>query len=134
MSLTRSADSPASQPSRLAAAACLVLASVLLWRLPLLADTADYLGLVAGAVALGALVAGARLLTGHGDGRAIALTVVALAVIGEALNTFAGLPAATDLRGEVGWATFTALAAELAIVVLLVGEAVGTAPRPTRSR
>lgn len=119
---------------RLTAVACAVLGLVLLWRLPLLAHTAEYLGLVGAGVALGALVAAARLLTGHGDGRALALTVVALALVGQALNVFAGLPGASGLQGRVGWATVTTLAAEVAVVALVGREALARAPRPRLSR
>ncbi|RYU10165.1 hypothetical protein [Nocardioides iriomotensis] len=131
---TRTADSPVTHLSRVTAAACVVLGLVLLWRLPLTVHVAPYLGLVVAGVALGALVAAARLLTGHGDGRALALTVVALALVGQALNTFAGLPAATDLRGQVGWAMLTALAAEVVILSLLARAAFLRAPRPRARR
>ena len=135
MSQTTSvAASPGNRLARLTAGACLVLGLVLLWRLPLLADTAEYLGLVGAGAALGALVAAARLLTGHGDGRALALTVAAIVLVGQALNVFAGLPGASDLRGGVGWATVTALLAEVAVVALVGRDALARAPRPSLSR
>lgn len=108
----RSVHSPAT------AVATAVLGLVFLWRLPVLAQAAGYLALVGAGVAVVALAAAVRILAGRLDGRVLAAGAAAVAFIGQLLNAVAGLPAAPELHGDVGWAGPVTLVCSVVIGVL----------------
>jgi hypothetical protein len=95
-----------------------VLGLVFLWRLPSLAQAAGYLVLVGAGVAVVALAAAVRILAGRPDGRVLAAGAAAVTLVGQVLNAVAGLPAAPELRGDVGWAGPVALVCAVVIGVL----------------
>ena len=108
----RSVRSPAT------AVATTVLGLVFLWRLPALAQAAGYLALVGAGVAVVALAAAVRILAGRLDGRVLAAGAAAVTFIGQLLNAVAGLPAAPELRADVGWAGPVTLVCSVVIGVL----------------
>ncbi len=106
--------------SPLTVAASTALGLVFLMRLPDLAEAAGYLAIVGAAIAVVSLAGAVRTLAGRVDGRVLAAGAAAVAFVGQALNAFVGLPAAQDLRGDIGWAGAVALVCEIVIAFLAV--------------
>jgi hypothetical protein len=104
--------------SPLTVAASTVLGLVFLLRLPDLAQAAGYLAIVGAGIAVVSLAGAVRTLAGRVDGRILAAGAAAVAFVGQALNAFVGLPAARELRGDLGWAGTVALVCEIVIAFL----------------
>jgi hypothetical protein len=104
--------------SPLTVAASTALGLVFLLRLPDLAEAAGYLAIVGAGIAVVSLAGAVRTLAGRVDGRVLAAGAASVAFVGQALNTFVGLPAAQDLRGDIGWAGAVALVCEIVIAFL----------------
>ena len=118
--------------SPLTVMASTVLGLVFLLRLPDLAQAAGYLAVVGAGIAVVSLAAAVRTLAGRIDWRVLAAGAAAVAFVGQALNALVGLPAAQELRGDIGWAGAVALVCEIVIAFLGVRDLRGT-KKPART-